>query len=111
GSNWIPNCDFLVSKSGVRVLVELAGIRSADLEIVWETDCIRINGIRPRPPAEHPDEKVIGEINFGPFQVLLRFPPGYDLAQSTANYCNGYLRIDVPAAPAAEPRNRIISQS
>src|SRR5689334_1911657 len=98
GSNWTPNCDFLLSKSGVIILVELAGLRSTDLDIVQERDYIRIRGTRSRAPAAHLDDKVVSEINFGPFEAVLQFPAGYALAQSKANYLNGFLRIDVPFA-------------
>jgi HSP20 family protein len=108
GNGWIPNCDFLVSKSGIRVLVEIAGLRSAEINIEVQMDCLQITGTRPRPPREDADEKIVGEINYGPFQAVLKFPAEYDLTQAKATYLNGFLRIDVPAKIPAVGPTRIV---
>ena len=46
------------------------------------------------------------EINYGPFESVLELPPGYDLSQAKAAYLNGFLRIDVPLAPAADQKHQ-----
>jgi HSP20 family molecular chaperone IbpA len=101
--NWIPNCDFWASKSNMVVLVELAGVRSGDIEIEVQGNSLRIIGNRSNPALADGTKKMNGGIKFGRFSAILELPSGYDLTGSKAAYMNGFLRIDVPAdarAPA-----------
>src|SRR6266513_239994 len=91
--HWVYTTD-----SGLVVKVELAGMRSENLEITVEGSRLRISGNRPdgcRAPKCH---FLIMEINYGPFESVLELPAGYDLSQAKAAYLNGFLRIDVPLA-------------
>jgi HSP20 family molecular chaperone IbpA len=47
------------------------------------------------------------EINYGPFESVLELPAGYDLSQAKAAYLNGFLRIDVPVAPAHSKSTKV----
>ena len=96
--HWVPNTDVYTTDSGLVVKVELAGMRSENLEITVEGNRLRISGNRPdgcRAPKCH---FLIMEINYGPFERVLELPPGYDLGQAKAAYLNGFLRIDVPVS-------------
>src|SRR5258706_589609 len=98
-AHWVPNTDVYTTDSGLVVKVELAGMRSENLEITVEGSRLRISGNRPdgcRAPKCH---FLIMEINYGPFESVLELPVGYDLSQAKAAYLNGFLRIDVPVAP------------
>ena len=37
------------------------------------------------------------EIYYGNFECIVELPEGYCLAQASASYANGFLRVDVPA--------------
>jgi len=45
--HWVPNTDVYVTDSGLVVKVELAGMRSDNLEIMVEGNRLRICGNRP----------------------------------------------------------------
>lgn len=95
-AQWVPNTDVYSTNNGLVIKVELAGMRSENLEITVEGQRLRICGNRPdgcRPP--HCNFLVM-EINYGPFESVLELPSGYDLGQAKATYVNGFLRIDVP---------------
>jgi len=97
-AHWVPNTDVYSTDNGLVIKVELAGMRSENLEITVETNRLRIAGTRPdgcRSPKAH---FLVMEINYGPFESVLEVPPGYDLIQAKATYLNGFLRIDVPLA-------------
>lgn len=97
--HWVPNTDVYATDNGLVVKVELAGMRSENLEITVEGNRLLIRGDRPdgcRAPKCH---FLVMEINYGPFESVLELPPGYDLSQAKAAYLNGFLRIDVPLAP------------
>ncbi len=97
-AHWVPNTDVYETDSGLVVKVELAGMRSENLEITVEGSQLRIAGNRPDGCRAAKCSFRIMEINYGPFESRLELPPGYDLSQAKAAYLNGFLRIDVPLA-------------
>jgi HSP20 family protein len=86
--------------SGLVIKVELAGMRSDNLEITIEGNRLRVSGNRPDGCRAPKCSFLVMEINYGPFETMLDLPQGYDLGQAKAAYLNGFLRIDVPVAQA-----------
>ena len=104
--HWVPNTDVYASDSGLVIKVELAGMRSENLEITVEGKRLRISGDRPDTCRAHKASFLVMEINYGPFESVLELPNGYDLSQARASYLNGFLRIDVPpATPPPQPKS------
>ena len=95
---WIPNTDVYATDTGLVIKVELAGMKSENLEITVEGHRLRISGSRPDVCRAHKCNFLVMEISYGPFESALELPPGYDLSQAKAIYVNGFLRIDVPVA-------------
>jgi HSP20 family protein len=95
---WIPNTDVYATDTGLVVKVELAGMKSENLEITVEGHRLRISGSRPDVCRAHKCNFLVMEISYGPFESVLELPSGYDLSQAKAIYVNGFLRIDVPLA-------------
>src|SRR5271166_2628542 len=95
-AHWVPNTDVYATDNGLVVKVELAGMRSEDLEITVEANRLRICGNRPDGCRAAKASFLVMEINYGPFESVLEMPEGYDLSQAKAAYLNGFLRIDVP---------------
>ena len=104
--HWVPNTDVYSTDAGLVIKVELAGMRSENLEITVEGNRLRISGDRPDTCRAHKASFLVMEINYGPFESVLELPTGYDLGQARASYLNGFLRIDVPpAAPPPHPKS------
>ncbi len=99
-AHWVPNTDVYQTDSGLVIKVELAGMRSDNLEITIEGNRLRISGNRPDGCRAPKCSFLVMEINYGPFESMLELPAGYDLGQAKAAYLNGFLRIDVPVAQA-----------
>jgi HSP20 family protein len=97
-AHWEPNTDVYVTDSGMVIKVELAGMRSEDLQITVEGHQLRITGQRLDGCRASKCSFLLMEINYGPFESVLELPPGYDLSLAKAAYLNGFLRIDVPLA-------------
>ena len=95
---WIPNTDVYATDTGLVIKVELAGMKSENLEITVEGPRLRISGSRPDLCRAHKCNFLVMEISYGPFESVIELPPGYDLSQAKAVYVNGFLRIDVPLA-------------
>jgi HSP20 family protein len=99
-AHWVPNTDVYATDNGLVIKVELAGMRSENLEITIEGNRLRISGNRPDGCRAPKCSFLVMEINYGPFESVLDLPQGYDLGQAKAAYLNGFLRIDVPVAQA-----------
>ena len=99
-AHWVPNTDVYANDSGLVIKVELAGMRSDNLEITIEGNRLRVSGNRPDGCRAPKCSFLVMEINYGPFETMLELPQGYDLGQAKAAYLNGFLRIDVPVAQA-----------
>jgi HSP20 family protein len=99
-AHWVPNTDVYATDNGLVIKVELAGMRSDNLEITVDGSRLRICGNRPDGCRATKASFLVMEINYGPFESVLELPPGYDLVQAKATYLNGFLRIDVPLAQA-----------
>ena len=94
--HWVPNTDVYLADTGLVIKVELAGMRSENLEITVEGNRLSIRGDRPDTCRAQKASFLVMEINYGPFESVLELPPGYDLGQAKASYLNGFLRIEVP---------------
>lgn len=106
GAHWVPNTDIYATEEGLVVKMELAGMRSENLQITVEENKLRISGQRPDGCRAAKFNFLAMEISYGPFENLLELPPGYDLAQAKASYLNGFLRIDVPQSSKTPPVKR-----
>ena len=95
----MPTTDVYATESGLVIKVELAGMRSENLEITVEGSRLRISGNRPDGCRAPKCSFLVMEINYGPFECVLDLPQGDDLNQAKAAYLNGFLRIDVPRTP------------
>ena len=97
-AHWVPNTDIYSTDEGLVIKVELAGMRSENLQITVEGSQLRISGQRPDGCRGPKVNFLAMEINYGPFENVLDLPAGYDLGLARASYQNGFLRIDVPHA-------------
>jgi HSP20 family protein len=104
-AHWVPNTDIYSTDEGLVIKVELAGMRSENLQItVEEGSQLRICGQRPDGCRAPKVSFLAMEINYGSFENVLELPAGYDLSQAKASYLNGFLRIDVPHAEKPAPK-------
>ena len=106
-AHWVPNTDLYATDNGLVVKVELAGMRSENLEITVEGGRLRICGNRPDGCRAAKASFIMMEINYGPFESVLELPDGYDLSQAKAAYLNGFLRIDVPVAQRQSKNTKV----
>jgi HSP20 family protein len=87
------------------VVVDLAGIDPEQVNVTATRDTLAISGERRREPCEGRVFQQI-EIEYGPFERLIRLPDDVDLSHAEARYERGLLRIQIPIAArtkAAEP--------
>jgi HSP20 family protein len=106
GAHWVPNTDVYATDEGLVIKLELAGMRSDNLQITVEGNKLHISGQRPDGCRASKVSFLAMEINYGPFENVLELPSGYDLSRAKASYLNGFLRIDVPLAAPQGPLKR-----
>ena len=70
-AHWVPNTDVYATDNGLVVKVELAGMRSENLEITVEGNRLRISGNRPDGCRAAKCSFLVMEINYGPFESVL----------------------------------------
>lgn len=104
-ARWVPNTDVYASDHGLVIKVELAGMRSENLEINVEGNRLRISGTRPDGCRSATCNFIVMEISYGGFETVLELPPGYDLSKAKASYLNGFLRIDVPVSAPSKSKS------
>jgi HSP20 family protein len=97
-AHWVPNTDVYSTDEGLVIKVELAGMRSENLQITVDDNKLCISGQRPDGCRAAKFSFLAMEINYGPFEKLIELPPGFEVSQAKASYLNGFLRIDVPHA-------------
>ncbi len=105
----MPNTDVYTTDEGLVVKMELAGMRSENLQITIEGGSkLRISGERPDGCRAAKFNFLAMEIFYGAFENVLELPAGYDLSLAKATYQNGFLRIDVPlSVPAPLKRTKV----
>jgi HSP20 family protein len=106
-AHWTPNTDVYTTENGLVIKVDLAGMRSENLEITVEGHRLTIRGTRPDGCRAPKCSFVAMEINYGPIETMLEVPAGYELAQAKAAYLNGFLRIDVPRVQPAQKNTKL----
>src|SRR2546428_7971971 len=85
-AHWEPNTDVYVTDNGLVIKVELAGMRSENLEITVEGNRIRIRGERPDGCRSSKCSFLVMNISYGPFESILELPSGYDLSLAKPPY-------------------------
>jgi len=89
------------------IIVELAGVDPASLEIAVEPHALTVAGQRTRP-------RVAGqvyqqaEIEYGPFERRIPLEEPVDAAAATASYERGLLHISLPLAKRPGRRRRAV---
>src|SRR5438445_4055913 len=84
-AHWVPNTDVYVTDNGLVIKLELAGMRSENLQITIEGNRLRISGERPDGCRAPKFNFLAMEINYGPFENVIELPPGYDLSHAKAS--------------------------
>jgi HSP20 family protein len=83
------------------VLVEIAGVDPDAVNVTAREGALVISGERRRQPCEGRVYQQI-EIEYGPFERVVRIPDDVDLSQAEARYERGLLVIAMPIAAKAK---------
>jgi len=96
---WAPALDISERGNAYLVTVELPGVKSEDLEIMFEDNLLTIQGER-HPAGDSAGEKVHrAERRYGAFRRLITLPRHVQWDKIEATAQDGVLQILVPKAP------------
>jgi HSP20 family protein len=104
GSGAFPPVNIFDDGEGTVVFAELPGIDPASLKISGQNNTLTLSGERKREEAGATRGHHRRERPFGEFSRSIQLPEHLDMAKATAKYDNGILRIHIPKAESARPR-------
>ena len=103
-SAWLPAVDVLENKEGVRITVELPGVKPEDVKLSVENSVLTIRGEKRATYEEKTDRMHRYERQYGSFERTFALPSPVDVDRVEARYDNGVLTVDLPKAEKAKPK-------
>jgi HSP20 family protein len=101
--------DITSSEDAITIEAALPGIHPEDVEITVHQDTLTI-GVREQAERETQEgERVYRELRRSSGSRTLTLPNGLDTENASATFENGMLRLSIPRAEAAKPRQIPIS--
>ena len=101
--------DITSTEDAVIIEAALPGIHPEDVEITVHQDNLTI-GVKEQAERETREgERVYRELRRSSGSRTLTLPSGMDTEHATATFENGMLRLDIPRAEAAKPRQILVS--
>ena len=93
---WVPAVDIYEAPDAVYVVVEAAGVDTESLRLTFEGQFLHLIGQRHSPVTLGKRRFYQMEIEYGPFERILRIPVVVDLEEIEAHYENGLLIVEMP---------------
>jgi len=92
---WTPDTDIYEGDDGILIIMDIAGVKKEEIQIVLEGQIISISGVR-REPALTKKHIHRLEIDFGYFERRFRIPAEIDPDKVEARYEEGFLYLWIP---------------
>lgn len=92
-----PHVDVVNTPQGIKVFIELAGVREDDIQLSIHNGVLTIYGDKhPHNREEWEQSRYLAERAFGTFRRSINLPYGLDEDQTDAHYENGVLAVFIP---------------
>ena len=108
GSTWLPTMDVQETQDGIRLSLEVPGVRPDELKITVENGLLTVAGEK-RVEREHQNGASGVERRYGRFERTVTLPQGVDADKIVAHCEHGVLTIELPKTAEAKPRTIEIS--
>lgn len=103
-AEWAPTCDVEEADNHYMISLEMAGVPKDQIKIEFQDNQLVISGERRHETKKKEEGRWYSERRFGKFQRSFTLPVGVDTEKVEANYQDGILRVYVPKAESAKPR-------
>ena len=100
GDRWLPDVDVFETEKDVVVRVELAGVRSEDLNVTVDGRILKVRGVRRGFDRDDLRRLLQVEITTGPFERRVQIPVEFRQDQVAARLADGFLTVVMPKKPA-----------
>lgn len=104
GRGWRPPTDVYETESEFVVLVEVAGMRGAEISVTLDGQALRVRGLRRHRSEMAAYHQM--EVRDGEFGLEVRLPLAVDRQRIEARYDDGFLQVRLPKV---QPRQIPIS--
>lgn len=108
-SHFVPACEVEEQGDHYLLAIEMAGVKKDDIKMESVDNQLVISGERRNETRRKEEGQTYSERSYGKFQRTFALPLGVDVSQVEANYQDGILRIVIPKAESAKPRQIKIS--
>jgi HSP20 family protein len=108
--SWSPALDVYQDKDSFTVVVELPGLKKEEIDISLHDDVLTISGER-RAHEKKGKEGFRTERFYGSFQRTVTLPAAVDAKNVKASYQDGILKVVLPKAEEAKPKQIEVSVS
>jgi len=103
GPVFTPNVDIFETNKEIIMLAEIPGVKAADLSIDLRDDILTLTG-EVKPLNRPEEEDILIEYQFGRFYRQFTLAEAIDQSKIDAALNNGILRLTLPKAEKAMPR-------
>ena len=103
GPVFTPNVDIFETNREIIMLAEIPGVKAADLSIDLRDDILTLTG-EVKPLNRPEEEDILIEYQFGRFYRQFTLAEAIDQSKIDAELNNGILRLTLPKAEKAMPR-------
>jgi len=91
-----PPMDIYETEDHLVVVLEIAGMKTEDIHVLFDKDMLSISGFRKEPSSPAKTRLHQMEIDYGKFQRTIRIPFPLRSDDFKASYRQGFLVITVP---------------
>lgn len=92
------------SGDAVNVIVELPGVAKEDVKVTLHDDMLTVAAERKQPELQEKEQWLRNEISYGKFERSVNLPYPVVTDKVSATHENGILRITLPKAEEAKPK-------
>ncbi len=103
-SAWVPPTDIFEDTDGLKILVELPGLRPEDVKLTVENLTLTIRGEKKQVAEEQTTKVHRYERSYGAFERSFALPNTVDVERVAAKFEHGVLTVTLPKAEKAKPR-------
>jgi HSP20 family protein len=109
--SWSPALDVYQDRDNFTVAVELPGLKKEDIDISLHSDTLTISGERKAEEKKNAEQGFRAERFYGSFQRTVTLPAPVDAKHVKASYQDGILKVVLPKAEEAKPKQIEVSVS
>ena len=104
GGSWAPALDVAEKEDAFRVMVELPGMKSEDIDISVQGNVLSISGEKKETTEEKDKNYPYTERRFGAFRRDVTLPAGVEAGKIEAQFRDGVLSITLPKSEEEKPK-------